>query len=141
MQASIFLQKLKTLDTRDISDLHGIGDVLAQNLYNFVNSSRFKRLLAKFEELESQGKGVNIQNTNTPQIQGKLTGQTICITGTFETPRSNIKNQLEEIGAKVVENITAKTTILLAGDQAGTKLSKAKKLGIKIVEELAELVN
>jgi DNA ligase (NAD+) len=140
MQASQFLDKLKKLDQQDVNDLHGIGEVLVQNLHNFVNSNRFTKLKAKLEELESQEKGINIKPTKQEQIQGQLSGEIICITGTFTISRPNIKTQLEVQGAKVVDNITTKTTILLAGSEAGSKLIKAKKLGIKIVENLDELL-
>jgi DNA ligase (NAD+) len=140
MQVSTFLQKLKELDRQDVNDLHGIGDVLVQNLHDFVNSNRFEKLMNKFEQLESKGKGLNIQSTKLLQIEGKLSGETICITGTFEISRPNIKVQLEDLGAKVVDNVTTKTTILLAGEEAGSKLAKAKKLGIRIIEELGEII-
>jgi DNA ligase (NAD+) len=140
MQASTFLQKLKELDRQDVNDLHGIGDVLVQNLHDFVNSTRYDKLVAKLEELETAGKGLNIHSTKLSHVEGKLTGQTICITGTFQISRPNIKTQLEDLGAKVVDNVTTKTTILLAGQEAGSKLAKAKKLGIRIVENLMGLV-
>jgi DNA ligase (NAD+) len=140
MQASIFLQKLKELDRQDINDLHGIGDVLVQNLHDFISSTRFEKLVNKFEQIESGGKGLDIQSSKMSQIEGKLSGQTICITGTFEISRPNIKVQLENLGAKVVDNVTTKTTILLAGQDAGSKLAKAKKLGIRTVEELREII-
>lgn len=140
MQASAFLHKLKQLDNQDINDLHGIGDILVQNLHYFVNSARYEKLVTKFEDLEKTGKGLNIQSSKLLQINGKLTGETICITGTFPISRPIIKVQLENLGAKVVDNVTTKTSILLAGQEAGSKLSKAKKLGIRIVEELVELV-
>jgi DNA ligase (NAD+) len=141
MQASAFLQKLKELDRQDINDLHGIGDVLVQNLHDFVSSTRFDKLVAKFEEIEASGKGLNIQSSKLLQVEGKLSDETICITGTFDISRPNIKVHLENLGAKVVDNVTTKTTILLAGQEAGSKLAKAKKLGIRIVEELVELIS
>ena len=141
MQASTFLGKLKELERQDVNNLHGIGDVLVQNLHNFINSNRFEKLLIKFEELEVENKSINIQSTKLLEVEGKLSGQTICVTGTFDISRPNIKVQLENLGAKVVDNVTTKTTILLAGQEAGSKLAKAKKLGIRIVEELAEIVN
>jgi DNA ligase (NAD+) len=140
MQVSVFLQKLKELDRQDVNDLHGIGDVLVQNLHDFVNSSRFEKLVNKFQKLETNGKGLNIQSTKLLQIEGSLSGETICITGTFEISRPNIKVQLEDLGAKVVDNVTTKTTMLLAGQKAGSKLVKAKKLGIRIVEELSQII-
>jgi DNA ligase (NAD+) len=140
MQASIFLQKLKELDRQDINDLHGIGHVLVQNIHDFVNSNRFQKLVIKFKELESKDKGLLIQSGKLNQIEGSLSGEIICITGTFPISRPNIKAQLENLGAKVVDNLTTKTTILLAGQEAGSKLVKAKKLGIKIMENLDEII-
>jgi DNA ligase (NAD+) len=72
-----------------------------------------------------------------------LDGQTWVITGALEKmARDEAKAKLQALGAKVSGSISAKTTALLAGDKAGSKLAKAEKLGVKIVgeEEFLELV-
>ena len=69
-----------------------------------------------------------------------MSQEVICITGSFDKPRSILKNQLEKLGAKVVDTVSNKTTILLAGTNPGSKLTKAKQLGIRIVYELQELL-
>ena len=92
--ASQFLQKLKNLDSKDLLDIHGIGDKLVQNLATFTSSSQFDKLISKFQELEKNDKGLTIISKVKNQTIGKLTGQTICITGTFDTPRSKIKDEL-----------------------------------------------
>jgi DNA ligase (NAD+) len=138
MQASQFLTKLKNLSPQDVNDQHGIGGVLVDNLFEFLSSPRFDKLQNKLTELESNDMGVEILSSQLDVVEGELSGETICITGTFEIPRPQIKTKLEALGAKVV---TTKTTILLAGSEAGSKLAKAKKANIKIVENLAEILN
>jgi DNA ligase (NAD+) len=140
MLASQFLTKLKNLPPQDVKDQHGIGGVLMDNLFEFLNSSRFERLQTKLIELESNEKGVEILSSQSDIVGGSLTGETICITGTFEIPRPQIKTKLEALGAKVVDNVTTKTTILLAGAEAGSKLAKAKKANIRIIENLADIL-
>jgi DNA ligase (NAD+) len=141
MQASQFLTKLKNLSPQDVNDQHGIGGVLVDNLFEFLSSPRFDKLQNKLTELESNDMGVEILSSQLDVVEGELSGETICITGTFEIPRPQIKTKLEALGAKVVDNVTTKTTILLAGTEAGSKLAKAKKANIKIVENLAEILD
>lgn len=140
MNATQFLDRLKQISRSELEDIHGMGSILADNYLGFLESERFSHIYTKFENLEKQGNQMQIQDsTSKNQIQGHLTGEIICITGTFEIPRNNIKAELENYGAKVVDAVTKKTTILLAGEAAGSKLAKAKKLGIKIVENRLDL--
>jgi DNA ligase (NAD+) len=141
MQASQFLNKLKTLQAQDVNDIHGIGGVLVENLMEFLDSTRCDHLIAKFESLESRNLGINIHSSKVEKVEGVLSSEVICITGTFDISRPQIKTKLESLGAKVVDNVTTKTTILLAGEEAGSKLAKAKKAGIRIVEQLEELID
>jgi DNA ligase (NAD+) len=141
MHASQFLIKLKNLSPQDVNDQHGIGGVLVDNLFEFLNSPRFDKLQNKFTKLESKDIGVVILSSQLDAVEGELSGETICITGTFEIPRPQIKTKLEALGGKVVDNVTSKTTILLAGAEAGSKLAKAKKSNIKIIEKLADILD
>lgn len=71
-----------------------------------------------------------------------LAGKTIVITGTLSRPREAVKAQLESLGAKVTGSISGSTDYLLAGADAGSKLDKARALGVPVIgePELAELV-
>lgn len=139
MQASEFLQKLKETNPEKLLEIKGLGKVLVQNLTDFVGSKRFEKLQNDFLELEKNNQGLQIQipiiDQNLP-----LFGQKICITGTFKISRNEIKDLLEKQGASVVGNISSATTILLAGEDSGSKLERAKKLGVKIVTELSEVL-
>ena len=139
ISASQFLQKLKKIQKQDLLDIHGIGEVLADNLTNFVQSTRYIQLIEKFQELESDNRGVSIVHNQSQLVEGSMSGEVICITGSFEQSRSIIKELLESKGAKVIDSITKKTTLLLAGQDSGSKLDKAKKLGIKVIFDYENL--
>lgn len=147
MKASDFLKKLKEIDLSRLSEIKGLGDVLIENFNTFLDSNRYKKMVVNFEKLESEGIALNIiskkshlKNQSEVLIgPGKLVGQKICITGTFEISREKIKENLENLGAVVVNTISKSTTILLAGGKAGSKVSNAEKLGVKIVYDLGEI--
>ena len=139
ISASQFLHKLQGIQRQDLLDIHGIGEVLADNLMTFVQSPRYIQLIEKFQELESNNRGVSIVHNQSQLVEGSLSGEVICITGSFEQSRSIIKKLLESKGAKVIDSITKKTTLLLAGQDSGSKLDKAKKLGIKVIFDYENL--
>lgn len=139
MRASQFLRKLKQLDKQKLLEIKGIGDVLADNFTEFVKSTRFNHLIDRFEDLESKQNLVTISRSTTHQTNGPLSNEVICITGSFDTSRNEIKQKLESLGAKVTDSVSSKTTILLAGEEAGSKLQKAKDLGINVITNLKEL--
>ncbi len=64
-----------------------------------------------------------------------LTGETIVFTGSMTIPRQKAKQLAIAAGAKVTSSITGKTTLLVAGENAGSKLNKAEKLGVRIISE------
>jgi DNA ligase (NAD+) len=135
-----FLTRLKNISKEQLISIKGIGDVLADNIIEFCESDEFNIIRNKFENLESKNLGVNIiVKDKGLVVTGELSGEVICITGTFDIPRPQIKEKLESRGAKVVDAVSKSTTILLAGESAGSKLEKAKKLGVRIVERLEDL--
>jgi DNA ligase (NAD+) len=64
-----------------------------------------------------------------------LSGQTFVITGSFSLSREEIKAQLEELGAKVTSSLSVKTTGLIVGEKPGSKLAKAEKLNVPLIDE------
>ncbi|MEW8111606.1 MAG: BRCT domain-containing protein, partial [Candidatus Thiodiazotropha endolucinida] len=64
-------------------------------------------------------------------------GKTVVITGTLSKPRDEVKQMLQSLGAKVTGSVSKKTDYLLAGEEAGSKLDKAEKLGVAILDEAA----
>jgi DNA ligase (NAD+) len=79
--------------------------------------------------------GVDWQPLEEADGEQPLAGETWVLTGALSMPRIQAKNLLESLGAKVSGSVSAKTSTLLAGEAAGSKLTKAQKLGIKIISE------
>jgi len=68
-----------------------------------------------------------------------LSGQTWVLTGTLGMPRAKAKNMLQSLGAKVSGSVSGKTSVVLAGEAAGSKLRKAENLGVEVIDEPAFL--
>jgi DNA ligase (NAD+) len=146
---SLFLNNLKQLSRQDLLEIKGIGQVLAENILKFTSSKRLEKLVLEFEKLEKNTEfwiessiktELNLEKSVDKTSQ-KLSQEVICITGIFEISRSEIKEKLEDLGAKIVDILSSKTTILLAGEKPGSKLSKAKTMKIKIETELNNILN
>ena len=107
-----------------------IGDVTAECIYDFFHREDIRLLLERLRSC-----GVNLSGRNSVK-SNKLTGKTFVITGTLPTMgRKEMTALLEENGAKVSGSVSKKTDYLVAGEDAGSKLAKAKDLGIAIISE------
>jgi DNA ligase (NAD+) len=128
-----FLDKLSLVKKEDLLRIDGFGETLANNFINYIKSEEFLKLKLKLEQtkLEIVGKKSQL---------GKLTGETICITGSFDISREEISKLLELQGAKMSSTVTTSTTVLLAGEKSGSKLIKADKLNIRVVNSYLELL-
>lgn len=115
----------------DIANLEGIGDMTANCWVNALSMDNAK--LAK-DILSAEYNGwINVEPM--PEIDTQLAGQTFVITGSFQMNRNQIKELLLRKGAKVSGTVTASTTALIAGENAGSKLNKANTLNIKVINE------
>jgi DNA ligase (NAD+) len=134
LTASKFLQDLKSLNKEDLVQIKGIGEVLADNFIDFINSKRYNILLQEFSNLEQQKKGLNLEIPNFKTIKTSITGKKFVITGTFSKARNELTKILESLGAKSSKSISSQTDFLLAGQKAGLKLEKAKELNVLIID-------
>ncbi|MFO1257418.1 MAG: NAD-dependent DNA ligase LigA [Gammaproteobacteria bacterium] len=108
-----------------------IGPVVAQHIVSFFAESKNKAVIT--ELLKS---GINWPIATKPKAQ-PLQGHRYVITGTLTVPRELIKEKLEQLGAVVSDSVSTKTTGLIIGENAGSKLSKAEALGIAVMDESA----
>ena len=133
---------LRTLDgiaaasAEQIAAIEGIGPTIAAAVRAWFDTPRNAQLAAELVRL-----GVRT-DTDLPEPAAveslPLAGSTFVITGTLEHgTRDEIKAELEALGAKVSGSVSAKTTALIAGDEAGTKLDKAKEKGVPILDDAA----
>lgn len=111
----------------DFENLEGFGEQMAFSLQDFLAVNK-GRILHFYDILRLKNTQQNIQNS-------PFTGKTVVITGTLSKPRDEIKTMLENMGAKISSSISSKTDFLLYGKESGSKLSKAKDLGVRILNE------
>jgi len=127
----------ETTETGNIeafSDIPGFGDITARFLIEHFSDKDNLKLI---DDLANAGLKVKADKKEGPEIEQIFTGETWVITGSFENfkPRVIAAEEIEKRGGKVANIVTSKTTYLLAGESAGSKLDKANKLKIKIINE------
>ncbi len=126
------LENLQTASVEDLQEVQDVGGVVANHVYEFFNEQANLDIVERLIE-----RGVNWPEIEPPSQDAQpLLDQTIVLTGTLsKMGRSEAKGILQELGAKVSGSISAKTNILVAGEKAGSKLTKAQSLGIEIWDE------
>jgi DNA ligase (NAD+) len=128
------LDILKHCSEEDLANIHGFGTQIAESVVEWVSAPTHVQLLEKFH-----GLGLELIWPPKKEIKSGVGGKTFVITGTLALPRDEMKRRLEMAGAKVSGSISVKTDFLIAGEEAGSKLSKAQELGVKILDENAAL--
>lgn len=114
----------------EITALDSFGDVLAENVVNAFKDDDMRALINRFKDY-----GVNTVYSNVP-IGDKFKGLTFVLTGTLPTlKREQAKELIESLGGKCTGSVSKKTNYVVAGEEAGSKLTKARELGITIIDE------
>ena len=123
---------LKDFTIEDLQQLKDIGGKVAESVFDFFNNEDNIKML---EELAA--KGINITGDKIQPVSGKLSGYTFLFTGTLPTlKRSTAEKMAEDNGGKLLSSVSANLNYLVAGESAGSKLDKAKKIkSIKIINE------
>jgi DNA ligase (NAD+) len=137
MKASEYLQELSKLDYNTLMKIDGFADKTVLNVVNFCQSEDYELLKKQFQTLESNNVEVNITKTKTNLTLGS---KVVCITGTFDIPRTEIAQLLEAKGYKVINTVTKKLDYLIAGERGGSKIEKANSLGIEIIDNYGSLL-
>ncbi|WP_053228365.1 NAD-dependent DNA ligase LigA [Spirochaeta cellobiosiphila] len=116
------------------ASIPGIGEKMAKN---FVNAFGEPQLLKQVQALGDAGLQMQSRDAELETRDGIFMEQSWCITGSFEhyQPRSLAETEIKQRGGRIVSSVSSKTTHLLAGEKAGSKLNKARELGLTIVDE------
>lgn len=126
------LQLLMQASTEQLEEVDDVGPVVAKNIHEYFS-------LDSNQELINQLRSAGLKWPDLEVIESEnasLAGNTYVITGKFsELTRNEIKASLQSLGAKVVGSVSSKTTALIAGEKAGSKLSKATDLGVPVFDE------
>ena len=132
------LEKIKEANIFDLTSVNDIGEVTAEYIVEWFSSPQSEHLLSLL-----MNAGVNTESKEEP-VGTKLSGKTFVLTGTLPTlKREEAKALIEKAGGKVSGSVSAKTSVVLAGEAAGSKLTKAQELGIQIIseEEFLKMLN
>ena len=133
------INALKEANIEDLSSIDGIGEKMAKSIYDyFHNQDNLNDLNAALKL------GLVLENTYKREEDLKLKGLSFVLTGTLEKfSRDEAQEILKSLGAKTPNSVSKNTNYVIAGENAGSKLTKAQNLGIKILteEEFIELIN
>jgi DNA ligase (NAD+) len=125
------LDHLMAAEEQAISAVPGVGPTIAAAVVSFFQEKRNRRLMDRL-----RGAGLNLTEANARPSGGPLAGKTYVITGTLGTlSRGEATAVIEGAGGHVAGSVSKKTDAVVAGEAAGSKLEKAKQLGIEIIDE------
>ena len=124
------IKNLQKADEESLKNVNDIGEVSARCILDFFAEEKNQKIVERMERY-----GVNMESKEQP-AGDKLAGMTIVVTGTLPTlGRKEAAALIEQQGGKVSGSVSKKTTMVLAGENAGSKLTKAQELGIQVISE------
>lgn len=125
------LDQIATASEEDLKKAEEVGPKVAQSIRRFFEEERNRDLIERLRE-----EGFPFTYAVKPRAGGALDGLTLVLTGTFPTlKREEAKARIESAGGKVAGSVSKKTDYVVAGEEAGSKLDKARELGVKIIGE------
>ncbi len=115
----------------DLENIEDVGPVMARSIYDYFNNKNSLELITRLKKY-----GVNIESEYNRKTSGLLNGKVIVVTGTLDSfSRDEVKSAIREAGGKPSESVSSQTDYVLAGLSAGSKVEKARELGVKIITE------
>jgi DNA ligase (NAD+) len=125
------LEALGGASVAELEQVDGVGPVMAESVVEWLAEGRNRELLARLRSV-----GIDpVLDVDAGDTRRPLEGLSFVITGALSRPRSEFRTRLEELGARVTGSVSRKTAYLLAGRDAGSKLTKARDLGVEVLDE------
>jgi len=124
------LEALATAEPEAFEEVDGIGPVIAAAVSEWFAQPRHQSLVMRLTE-----RGIDPHEEIDGGRDEPLAGQVFVITGSLSRTRRELKEELERLGAAVAGSVSRKTSYLVAGENAGSKLAKARELGVKVIDE------
>ncbi len=125
------LDALKNATVEELTAVEDVGEIVAQSIFGFF---RDENNLAEIDRLLSSG--IKIALVNKAEVGGAFSGEKVVLTGTLtDFKRDDAAKIIEELGGEVMSGVSKKTTLVLAGENAGSKLDKARLFGIRVIDE------
>lgn len=136
--SKLLARKYKTIDglmqanQEDLSMINDIGPIVASSIVEFFSQEQTVDLIQKLK-----AEGVNVEAKEEENLDNRFEGKTFVLTGTLENyTRGEAGNLIEKYGGKTSSTVSKKTDYVLAGEEAGSKLTKAQNLGVTILSEV-----
>lgn len=127
------LSALRSAQKEELMEMDDVGEAVAQSIYEYFRDEENEKELSRLEEA-----GVKPQEESGETAAGVFSGENVVLTGSLsEFTRSEAEALIEKNGGNAQSSVTKSTTLVVAGEKAGSKLEKAKALGIKIIDEEA----
>jgi len=127
------MSELEAADVERLSQINEIGEIIARSVYDFLHSEHGRGAI---NDLRSAG--VNMESKAKPAevAAGPLAGKTFVVTGTLaKYGRDDVEALIAQLGGRATSSVSKNTDYVLAGEKAGSKLDKAKKLGVTVIDE------
>ncbi|WP_390621723.1 NAD-dependent DNA ligase LigA [Roseiconus nitratireducens] len=127
------LEKLRQASVEDLAGIHEIGNRIAESVHEFLHSDYGADTMASLQEV-----GVKLSDPEPESDSGDrpLEGKTLVVTGTLaHYKRDEIKKLIEQLGGRASSSVSKNTDYLVAGEKAGSKLTKAQELGVTVLSE------
>lgn len=125
------MDNLANASIEDLSQVDEVGPIVANSINEFFSQEQTKDLLKRLKDA-----GVNMERQKEENEDDRFAGKTFVLTGSLEKySREEASNIIEKFGGKTSSSVSKKTTYLLAGEDAGSKLTKAQNLGVQIISE------
>ena len=125
------MDNLANASIEDLSQVDEVGPIVANSINEFFSQEQTKDLLKRLKDA-----GVNMERQKEENEDDRFAGKTFVLTGSLEKySKEEASNIIEKFGGKTSSSVSKKTTYLLAGEDAGSKLTKAQSLGVQIISE------
>jgi len=123
------IQKLGAADQARLEKINDIGPEVSRSIATWFKDQSNQKLIADLQKF-----GVNIVGTSAKKT-GRLSGKTFLFTGTMDISRDEAQEKVRQLGGKILSSVSKKLDYLVVGENPGSKLDKAKELGVKILDE------
>lgn len=123
------IKELSQAKKDDLLQINGIGDVVAESIYEWFQDKANRKLV---DDLLDQ---VRVTREDLSKSTGPLSGKSFVFTGTISMEREEAKQKVRSLGGEINDSVSVNTTYVVAGVAPGSKYDKAKKLGVKILDE------
>lgn len=125
------IDELQNASYESLLEIDDIGEIMAQSVYEFFSQAQTKDLIEKLKKYD-----INLKAEDITQVDNRFEGMVFVLTGSLENySRKEAEEIIESYGGKTSSSVSKKTTYVLAGEDGGSKLTKAQTLGITIISE------